>query len=147
MVVTITHPDVTRYFMTIPEASQLVVHAAAIGRAGESLVLDMGSPVRIEDVAHHLMEIAGRTVPIVYTGLHPGEKLHESLFGVGETDHRPIHPAVSHVPVPPMAIGSARAQAARAGAAQAMIDLLRCPARRPAGVSGGVLVPLSRQSS
>ncbi len=121
--ITITHPDVTRFFMTIPEAAQLVVHAAAIGRGGEALVLDMGDPVRIEDVAHQLMEISGRTVDIVYTGLRPGEKLHEELFGIGEQDHRPIHPAVSHVRVPPLSVNCARDHAVYVGTAQAMIDL------------------------
>lgn len=125
--ITLTHPDVTRFFMTIPEASRLVAHAAAIGRPGEVLVLDMGEPVRIEDVAHQLMEISGRTVGIVYTGLRPGEKLHETLFGPGEQDHRPIHPAVSHVTVPPISMTSVTNHAARVGADQAMIDLLQIP--------------------
>ena len=129
--ITITHPDVTRFFMTIPEAAQLVVHAAAIGRAGEALVLDMGDPVRIEDVAHQLMEMAGHTVGIVYTGLRPGEKLHEALFGLGEQDHRPIHPAVSHVQVPPLSVNSARDHVVFVGAAQAMIDLPLFPRSAP----------------
>lgn len=97
---TVTHPDVTRFFMTIPEAVRLVIQAAAIGRPGEALVLDMGDPVRIADVARQLTVIAGRSVQILYTGLRDGEKLHEELFGDGEVDERPMHPAVSHVPVP-----------------------------------------------
>ena len=129
--ITITHPDVTRFFMTIPEAAQLVVHAAAIGSAGEALVLDMGDPVRIEDVAHQLMEMAGHTVGIVYTGLRPGEKLHEALFGLGERDHRPIHPAVSHVQVPPLSVNCARDHVVFVGAAQAMIDLPLFPRSAP----------------
>jgi FlaA1/EpsC-like NDP-sugar epimerase len=100
--VTITHPDVTRYFMTIPEAVQLVIQAGAIGRNGEALVLDMGQPVRIGDVAAHLISLEGRPIPIHVTGLRPGEKLHEDLFGAGERDSRPIHPMISHVPVPPL---------------------------------------------
>ncbi|WP_222192750.1 nucleoside-diphosphate sugar epimerase/dehydratase [Modestobacter italicus] len=100
--ITITHPDVTRYFMTIPEAVQLVVQAGAIGVGGEALVLDMGSPVRIADVAAHLVSLEERPIEIVYTGLRPGEKLHEDLFGAGEGDARPIHPMISHVPVPPL---------------------------------------------
>jgi FlaA1/EpsC-like NDP-sugar epimerase len=101
--VTITHPDVTRYFMTIEEACQLVVQAAAIGRPGEALVLDMGEPVRIEEMARQLIAQDGRNVDIVYTGLRPGEKLHEELFGDGEPrDERPVHAMVSHVPVPPV---------------------------------------------
>jgi FlaA1/EpsC-like NDP-sugar epimerase len=98
--VTITHPDVTRYFMTIPEAVQLVIQAGAIGGCGEVLVLDMGEPVRIADVATQLIALEGQSIDIVYTGLRPGEKLHENLFGAGEVDRRPIHPLISHVPAP-----------------------------------------------
>ncbi len=106
--VTVTDPDVTRYFMTVQEAVQLVIQAAAIGRDGEALVLDMGKPVRIADVAKQLIELSGRPVEIVYTGLHDGEKLHEDLFGDDEPDFRPVHPLVSHVPVPRVDDGSAR---------------------------------------
>jgi FlaA1/EpsC-like NDP-sugar epimerase len=98
--VTVTDPEVTRYFMTIPEAVQLVIQAGAIGKAGEALVLDMGKPVRIADVAAHLISMGDRPVNILFTGLRPGEKLHEDLFGAGERDSRPIHPMISHVPVP-----------------------------------------------
>jgi FlaA1/EpsC-like NDP-sugar epimerase len=100
--ITVTDPDATRFFMTIPEAVRLVVHAAAIGRSGEALVLDMGAPVRIGDVAKQLIQLAGRTTPIVYTGLRDGEKLHEELFGDGEAGECRLHPAISHVAVPPM---------------------------------------------
>jgi FlaA1/EpsC-like NDP-sugar epimerase len=100
--ITVTHPDVTRYFMTIQEAVQLVIQAAALGRGGEVLVLDMGKPVRILDVAQQLARQAKRPVAIVYTGLRPGEKLHEELFGDDEKDLRPLHPLVSHVDVPPL---------------------------------------------
>jgi FlaA1/EpsC-like NDP-sugar epimerase len=100
---TVTDPDVTRYFMTIEEACQLVIQAAAIGDPGEALVLDMGEPVRILDVARQLIEQSGTPVPIEYTGLRDGEKLHEELFGDEEPqDQRPQHPLVSHVPVPPV---------------------------------------------
>ena len=102
--VTVTHPDVTRFFMTIPEACQLVLQAAAIGGRGEALVLDMGTPVKIADIARLLICRAQRSdVQIIYTGLRAGEKLHEELFGNGErTDYRPSHPLVSHVTVPPL---------------------------------------------
>lgn len=101
--VTVTHPEVTRYFMTIEEACQLVIQAAAIGEAGEALVLEMGEPVRIDDVARQLMEQAGTPVAIEYTGLRPGEKLHEELFGEGEPRRvHPEHHLISHVPVPPV---------------------------------------------
>ena len=86
--------------MTVQEAVHLVLQAAEIGRDGEALVLDMGEPVRIADLARQMAEQAASPVPIVYTGLRPGEKLHESLFGAGETDVRPLHPLVSHVTVP-----------------------------------------------
>jgi FlaA1/EpsC-like NDP-sugar epimerase len=100
--VTVTHPEVTRYFMTIPEAVQLVIQAGAIGSGGEALVLDMGEPVRIADVARHLVAQCDRPVDIVYTGLRPGEKLHEDLTGRRESSRRAVHPLISHVPVPPL---------------------------------------------
>ena len=121
--ITVTHPDVTRFFMTIPEAVQLVVYAAAIGRPGEALVLDMGAPVRIADVARQLMEIAGQTTEIVYTGLREGEKLHEELFGDHEVDRRPIHPLISHVEVPDLDPANALACAECLGVEDAL-DLL-----------------------
>jgi FlaA1/EpsC-like NDP-sugar epimerase len=104
--VTVTHPDVTRFLMTIPEACQLVLEAAVIGTGGEALVLDMGTPVKIADVARLLICRARRSdVEIVYTGLRAGEKLHEELFGPGEIrDYRPSHPLVSHVAVPPLGL-------------------------------------------
>lgn len=101
--ITVTDPGVTRYFMTIEEACQLVIQAAAIGRPGEALVLDMGEPVPIVDVARQLIEQSGTPLKIVFTGLREGEKLHEELFGAEEPrDQRPEHPLVSHVPVPSM---------------------------------------------
>jgi FlaA1/EpsC-like NDP-sugar epimerase len=98
--ITVTDPDVTRYFMTVQEAVQLVIQAAAIGRDGEALVLEMGQPVRIAEVARQMAEQADSPVEIVYTGLRPGEKLHEELFGDGEQDERPLHHLISHVSVP-----------------------------------------------
>jgi FlaA1/EpsC-like NDP-sugar epimerase len=100
--ITVTDPEVTRYFMTVSEAVQLVIQAAAVGRDGEALVLDMGEPVRIDDVARRLADEATRRIDIVYTGLRPGEKLHEDLLGVDEEDVRPYHPLVSQVPVEPV---------------------------------------------
>jgi FlaA1/EpsC-like NDP-sugar epimerase len=101
--VTVTHPEVTRYFMTVEEAVQLVIQAGAIGEDGEVLVLDMGEPVRISEVARQLVARATRPVEIVYTGLRRGEKLHEDLLGIGEVDVRPHHPLISQVPVPALA--------------------------------------------
>src|SRR5262249_55224092 len=77
---------------------------AAIGTGGQVLVLDMGQPVRIADVAKRLAEAAPRRVEITYTGLRPGEKLHETLLGVDEVDRRLHHPMISHVDVPPLAM-------------------------------------------
>src|SRR5690606_27517061 len=99
--ITVTHPDVTRYFMTIPEASELVIQAGAIGSDGEVLVLDMGEPVKILDVARRLITHAGRDIEIVFTGLRPNEKMHEDLFSENEDGARPHHPLISHVLVPP----------------------------------------------
>jgi FlaA1/EpsC-like NDP-sugar epimerase len=98
--VTVTDRDVTRYFMTIPEAVQLVIQAGAIGQSGEVLVLDMGEPVRIYDVARRLIAQTHRDIRIVFTGLRPGEKVHEDLFAAGEVDRRPHHPLISHVIAP-----------------------------------------------
>ncbi|WP_449281758.1 polysaccharide biosynthesis protein [Leucobacter sp.] len=97
--ITVTHPEVTRYFMTIPEACQLVVQAGGIGRRGEVLILDMGEPVLILDVAKRMIAQSGKDVEIVFTGLRHGEKLHEELVGDGEGDERPFHPKIAHAHV------------------------------------------------
>lgn len=96
---TVTHRDVTRYFMTIPEACQLVVQAGAIGAPGEVLILDMGEPVKILDIAERMIEMSGKDIEIAFTGLREGEKLHEELVGLGEGDERPYHPKISHAMV------------------------------------------------
>lgn len=97
--VTVTHPDVTRYFMTIPEACELVVQAGAIGEDGQVMILDMGQPVRILDVARRMIEMSGKEVEVIFTGLRHGEKLHEDLFSVDEQVVSPLHPRISHAPV------------------------------------------------
>ncbi len=100
--VTVTHPDVTRYFMTVEEAVGLVIQAGAMGRHGEAMVLDMGEPVRIADVARRLIEQSARPIEITYTGLRPGEKLHEVLLSVDEEPHPSEHPLISQVAVEPL---------------------------------------------
>jgi FlaA1/EpsC-like NDP-sugar epimerase len=96
--ITVTHPDIERYFMTIPEATQLVLQAAALGLGGEIFVLDMGTQVKIVDLAKQLIELSGyqvgRDIDIVFTGLRPGEKLYEEIFigseRYGRTEHEKI---------------------------------------------------------
>lgn len=101
--VTVTHPDVERFFMLIPEACQLVLQASAIGRDGEVMVLAMGKPVKIVDVARTLIEMSGKqNIEIQFTGLRSGEKLSEQLFTPGETISTSEHPLVSHVDVEPI---------------------------------------------
>jgi len=97
---TVTHPEVTRYFMTIEEAVQLVIQAGAIGGDGHAMVLDMGEPVRIYDVARQLAASRHPEVPIEFTGLRPGEKLHEDLFCSEERPALSAHELIRYVQVP-----------------------------------------------
>jgi FlaA1/EpsC-like NDP-sugar epimerase len=96
--VTITHPEMQRYFMTIPEAVQLVLQAGALGRGGEVFVLDMGEPIRIVDIATDLIRLSGLTVgtdvQIEFTGMRPGEKLYEEMFFSAENVLTTDHPKV-----------------------------------------------------
>jgi FlaA1/EpsC-like NDP-sugar epimerase len=100
--ITVTDPDATRFFMTVEEAVQLVVQAGAIGVSGEAMVLEMGEPVRIAEVARRLADEADRPIDIVYTGLRPGEKTHEVLQGSGEHARPSNHPLIVAVDVPPL---------------------------------------------
>ena len=100
--VTVTDPEVRRYFMTIEEAIQLVIHAGALGASGEALVLDMGEPVLVAEMARRMIAEADQAIDIVYTGLRQGEKLNEVLFSEEEQDWRPYHALISHVVVPPL---------------------------------------------
>lgn len=96
--ITVTHPDVTRYFMTIPEACQLVLEAGAMGNGGEIFIFDMGASVKILDLAHKMLKlsgmIAGRDIEIVFTGLREGEKLYEELLGSTENTLPTHHPKI-----------------------------------------------------
>ncbi len=105
--ITVTHPDVTRYFMTVEEAVRLTIYAAAIGTSGEAMVLDMGDPVRIQDVAERFAMQTSPPLEIVYTGLRPGEKLHEDLISTDEVAVQRVHPLIAHVQVPALAFEKA----------------------------------------
>jgi FlaA1/EpsC-like NDP-sugar epimerase len=148
--ITVTDPEVTRYFMTVQEAVQLVIQAAAIGRDGEALVLEMGEPVRIAQVAKQMAEQANSPVEIVYTGLRPGEKLHEELFGDGELDSRPLHPLISHVAVRPLDPAEVRDLAPYADPVQVTKELIiLCDAGRPrpgSAVMAGTAQFIGRQA-
>lgn len=113
--ITLTHPDITRYFMTIPEAAQLVIQAGAMGKGGDVFVLDMGEPVRIADLAVRMVHLSGQevktpgtpagTIELNYVGLRPGEKLYEELLigsNVSGTDHPLIisRPHMAHAAIP-----------------------------------------------
>jgi FlaA1/EpsC-like NDP-sugar epimerase len=101
--ITLTHPEITRYFMTIPEASQLVIQAGAMAKGGEVFVLDMGQPVKIVDLARRMIELSGLSVrdeerpdgdiEIEMTGLRPGEKLYEELL-IGDNPMPTSHPRI-----------------------------------------------------
>jgi len=96
--VTVTHPEVNRFFMTIPEATQMILQAGTMGQGGEIFILRMGTPVKIADMARDLIRLSGKEpdvdIKIVYTGLREGEKLYEELITVGEdilpTSHRKV---------------------------------------------------------
>jgi FlaA1/EpsC-like NDP-sugar epimerase len=104
--VTVTHPEMTRFFMTIPEAVSLIVQAGAIGGRGQVYVLDMGEPVKILDVARNMIRLSGKAregeIPITFVGVRPGEKLHEELWTEGETVGPTSHPKILRAARPPI---------------------------------------------
>ena len=107
--VTVTAPGVKRYFMAATEACDLVLQAGALGNPGETLVLDMGEPVLIEDLAKRVIALSGRDdIEIVYTGLRDGEKTEEVRLAAGELDSRPGHPLISQVPISPISLEHVR---------------------------------------
>jgi FlaA1/EpsC-like NDP-sugar epimerase len=134
--VTVTHPEITRFFMTIPEAVQLVIQAGSMGQGGDVFVLDMGEPVKIADMARHMVRLSGRDVrdssnpdgdiEIVFTGLRPGEKLHEELLigsDVLGTEHPKIMRAVERML--PLQILESRLHAIDAAIRACDVELLR----------------------
>jgi FlaA1/EpsC-like NDP-sugar epimerase len=107
--ITVTHPDVQRFFMLIPEACQLVLATASIGTDGEVMVLEMGEQVKILQVANTLIRLSGRRdIDIVYTGLRPGEKLREDLFSIYEDRRATTNPLITSVGVPTLRIDEVR---------------------------------------
>ena len=115
--VTVTDPGVTRFFMTIPEAAGLVIEAAVMARNGETYVLDMGTPVRIVDLVFKYLELTGSSCSgITFTGLRPGEKLHETLFDSAEIGRVTAHPKISSVMQRMDAAGAVMASVGELGA-------------------------------
>jgi FlaA1/EpsC-like NDP-sugar epimerase len=95
--VTVTHPDMTRYFMTIPEASRLVIQASSLARGGEIFVLDMGEPVKIVELATNLIQLSGYSIDeigIEFSGIRPGEKMYEELLGEKEVHSEAVFPKI-----------------------------------------------------
>jgi FlaA1/EpsC-like NDP-sugar epimerase len=115
--ITVTHREVTRHFVAVREAVRLTMQAAANGRQAEVLVLDMGDAMKVLDVAQQLIDQSGRDIRVEFTGLRPGEKLHEELLGAGETAERPFHPMIDHISVPPLELHTGLDACAAAGVA------------------------------
>lgn len=133
--VTVTHPEISRYFMTIPEACQLILQAMAMGQGGETFALDMGEPIRIRDLAEQMIRLAGkqpgRDISILYTGLRPGEKLFEELFHPLENYHSTTHSKIFEASPRQQSSAMVMAQLSRAADAVAKFDedaLRRCMA-------------------
>ena len=161
--VTVTHPDIIRYFMTIPEAVRLVLTAAGMAKGGEIFILDMGKPVRILDMAKNMIRLSGlepeKDIPIVFTGLRPGEKLYEELLlseeGTDRTEHEKIFVAKPAIPEQEVFWAQLKRlkQAVQWGNRAAALELLRklVPTYRPEQTEprsperGGETIPAQRQ--
>ena len=149
--VTITHPEMTRYFMTIPEAVQLIIQAGAIGESGEIYVLDMGPPVKILDLAHNMIRLSGKEpdvdVQIDFIGVRPGEKLHEELWAVDENAEPTTHPKIMRcagMPVDPAWLEDELAELERlveVGETLDVVNRLGLMVRAPRRVSAEAAAP------
>ncbi|MGH3011959.1 MAG: polysaccharide biosynthesis protein [Gaiellaceae bacterium] len=152
--VTVTHPEMERYFMTIPESVQLVVQAGALGESGDIFVLDMGEPVKILELAQNMIRLSGkepeRDVPIEFIGARPGEKLKEELWGDGEISTATSHPKIlraSSAPIDPTWLDDELAELERlveAGETVEVVarltEMVRAP-RRVSGTADGAVTP------
>jgi len=149
--VTVTHPEMTRYFMTIPEAVQLIIQAGAIGESGEIYVLDMGPPVKILDLAHNMIRLSGKEpdldVQVDFIGVRPGEKLHEELWASDEDAEPTSHPKIlrcASTPVDPSWLEDELAELERlveAGETLEVVNRLGIMVRAPHRVSVEATTP------
>ena len=152
--VTVTHPEMERYFMTIPESVQLVIQAGALGKSGDIFVLDMGDPVKILDLAQNMIRLSGkepdRDVPIEFIGARPGEKLKEELWGDGEVSTATSHPKIlraSSAPIDPVWLDEELADLERLVETGETVDVVArlsemvASPRRVQGASGGAVTP------
>jgi FlaA1/EpsC-like NDP-sugar epimerase len=149
--VTVTHPEMTRYFMTIPEAVQLIIQAGAIGESGDIYVLDMGTPVRIIELAHNMIRLSGkepdRDIAIEFIGVRPGEKLHEELWGAGENAVPTKHAKILRCgtqPVDPLWLEEELAELERlveAGETVEIVNRIGMMVRAPRRVTKGAREP------